>query len=200
MSSMTVAGKVIGGDDKIAPVNKDEIQFDMTCIQFEQRLETEEEVKKRKDDAEKLAAMDKNAKKKPAAKGGAVADPLDEPQMIKVPMENTMDMGFLMPLYSKWVTSQIQFIKDRSIRDIDTRESIWQRIYPQENGMPVLSPSGKYMVKVRFMGKERIVEVDDRMPCDAKKKLMFPRTYNNFEIWPQILMKALLKVYSYKWY
>lgn len=66
--------------------------------------------------------------------------------------------------------------------------------------MPVISPSGKYWVKLRFMGKERIVEVDDRMPCDAKGKLMFPRTTNNFEIWPQLLMKALLKIYSYKWY
>lgn len=199
VSSLTVGGKIIN-DDKIAPINKDEVQFDMICIQYEQRLETEEEVRKRKEEAEKLAALDKNAKKKPPAKGQPQTDPLDEPQMIKVPVENVMDMGFLMPLYSKWVTSQIQFIKDRTIRDIDTRESIWQRIYPQENGMPVLSPSGKYWVKLRFMGKERIIEVDDRMPCDAKMKLMFPRTVNNFEIWPQILMKALLKVYSYKWY
>ena len=38
------------------------------------------------------------------------------------------------------------------------------------------------------------------MPCDNKKKLMFPRTINSFEIWPQILLKALLKVYSYKWF
>lgn len=109
-------------------------------------------------------------------------------------------MGFLMPVYSKWVTSQFQFIKDRSIRDVDTKESIWQRIYPQENGSPVISPTGKYWVKVRFQGKERLVEVDDRMPCDSKRKLLFPRTVNNFEIWPHILLKALLKVYSYKWF
>lgn len=50
--------------------------------------------------------------------------------------------------------------------------------------MPVISPSGKYLVKIRFMGKEKLIEIDDRMPCDAKKKLMFPRTVNNFEIWP----------------
>jgi hypothetical protein len=29
----------------------------------------------------------------------------------------------------------------------------------------VLSPTGKYWVKIRFMGKERLVEIDDRMPC-----------------------------------
>ena len=66
--------------------------------------------------------------------------------------------------------------------------------------MPVVSPSGKYWVKLRFMGKERLVEIDDRMPCDSKNKLMFPRTMNNYEIWPQLLLKAILKVYSYKWY
>jgi hypothetical protein len=55
-------------------------------------------------------------------------------------------------------------------------------------------------VKVRFQGKERLVEVDDRMPCDSKKRLLFPRTVNNFEIWPHLLLKALLKVYSYKWF
>ena len=94
------------------------------------RQETEEEVKKRKEEAEKLAAADKNAKKKPPPKGAPVADPMDEPQQIKVAVENTMDMGFLMPLYCKWATSQFQFIKDRTIRDVDTRENIWQRIYP----------------------------------------------------------------------
>lgn len=79
----------------------------MLCIDYSERLETEEEVKKRKEEAEKLAAADKNAKKKPApAKGAPVqADPMDEPQMLKIPLENNMDMGFLMPVYSKWVTS-----------------------------------------------------------------------------------------------
>ena len=50
-------------------MNKDELQFDMICISYDSRLETEEEVKKRKDEAEKLAALDKNAKKKPPPKG-----------------------------------------------------------------------------------------------------------------------------------
>lgn len=114
------------------PINRDEITYEMLCIAYDERLETEEEVKKRKEEAEKLAAADKNAKKKPPpAKGAPVqADPLDEPQVLKVPVENNMDMGFLMPVYSKWVTSQFQFIKDRSIRDVDSKESIWQRIYP----------------------------------------------------------------------
>lgn len=66
--------------------------------------------------------------------------------------------------------------------------------------MPVESPTGKYWVKLRFMGKERLVEIDDRMPCSAKGQPILPRTTDPEEIWPQLLMKAILKVYSYKWY
>lgn len=83
---------------------------------------------------------------------------------------------------------------------MDSNEAIWQRIYPQENGLPVISPTGKYWVKLRFMGKERLVEIDDRMPCSNKGLPILPRTSDHNEIWPQILTKALLKVYSYKWY
>jgi hypothetical protein len=50
------------------------------------------------------------------------------------------------------------------------------------------------------MGKERLIEIDDRMPCDNNRKPIFPRTINILELWPQLLMKALLKVYSYKWF
>ena len=120
--------------------------------------------------------------------------------MLRIPIENSLDLGFGMPAYTKWVTSQFQLAKDRYIRDVDSNELIWQRIYPQENGMPVLSPSGKYWVKLRFMGKERLIEIDDRIPCDTRMMPILPRTSNLMELWPQLLMKALLKVYSYKWY
>lgn len=50
------------------------------------------------------------------------------------------------------------------------------------------------------MGKERLVEIDDRMPCSNKGQPILPRTTDHNEIWPQLLTKALLKVYSYKWY
>jgi hypothetical protein len=50
------------------------------------------------------------------------------------------------------------------------------------------------------MGKERLVEIDDRIPCTAKGHPFFPRTTNPNEIWPQLITKAILKVYSYKWF
>ncbi len=52
-------------------ISREEVTFDMLCISYEQRLETDEEVKKRKEEAERLAALDKNAKKKPAPAKGA---------------------------------------------------------------------------------------------------------------------------------
>jgi hypothetical protein len=117
-----------------------------------------------------------------------------------VPVDGSLEMGFLMPKYTKWLTSQLQFIRDRGVRDVDSGEAVWQRIYPQENGIPCISPTGKYWVKLRFMGKERLVEIDDRMPCSIKGQPILPRTCDHNEIWPQLLAKALLKVYSYKWY
>lgn len=62
-------------------LNKDELVPCPKVIRYEERLETEAEVQKRKDAAEKAAAADKNAKKKaPPPKGGApVTDPADEP-------------------------------------------------------------------------------------------------------------------------
>jgi hypothetical protein len=50
------------------------------------------------------------------------------------------------------------------------------------------------------MGKERLIEIDDKMPCDNRGKPILARTINILELWPQLLMKAILKVYSYKWF
>ena len=185
----------------VLSVSKDALPVRPCVIASMERLETEEEIKKRKEEAETRAAADKGSKKKAApAKGGAAHDPSDDPQMLQIPIENSLDLGFSMPIYTKWVTSQFQLTKDRYMRDVVSKEKIWERIYPQLNGAPVVSPSGKYWIKVRFDGKERLIEIDDRVPCDYKGRPIFARTNNTNEIWPQLLMKALLKVYSYKWY
>ena len=79
LSNLSKAEKTLENEP---PINIDELKFQMLCIAYSERLETEEEVKKRKDEAEKLAALDKTTKKKaPAPAKGApvVADPMDEP-------------------------------------------------------------------------------------------------------------------------
>lgn len=50
--------------------------------------------------------------------------------------------------------------------------------------MPIISASGKYWVKIKFMGKERLVEIDDRIPCDFKRMPLLARTNNIMELWP----------------
>lgn len=55
-------------------------------------------------------------------------------------------------------------------------------------------------MKIRVMGKERIIEIDDRMPCNNKKQLLLPRTVDPFEIWPQLIVKAYFKAYAHKWF
>lgn len=113
-------------------VDKSSIKVNACVIASMQRLETEEEVKKRKEEDEKKAAAEKGAKKKaPPPKGAPVHDPSDDPQILSIPIENSLDLGFSMPAYTKWATSQFQLAKDRSIRDVATNEKIWERIYPQ---------------------------------------------------------------------
>lgn len=182
-------------------VDKETLEIKPVVIQHIERLETEEEFKRRLTHEEEKAAAEKKTKKKPAGKNAPVVeDPGQQPQMVREPIMNSLDLGFSMPSYTKWATSQFQMCKDRLINDCDTNEEIWKRIYPQQEGMPVTSPSGKYWVKVKFMGKERLVEIDDRVPCDHCKHPLLARSQNIFEIWPQLLMKAIIKVYSYKWY
>lgn len=187
-------------------VDRDALPVHPVIMASIQRLENEEEVKKRKEEEERKAIAEKKNVKKPAPPKGKgkeaefVPDPADEPQLISVPVENSLDLGFSMPSYTKWVTSQFQLAKDRYMRDVVSNEKIWERIYPQQNGVPVVSPSGKYWIKIRFDGKERLIEIDDRVPCDVRKKPILARTLDTNELWPQLLMKALLKVYSYKWY
>ena len=48
------------------------------------------------------------------------------------------------------------------------------------------------------MGKLRIVDIDDRMPVSHNDEFFLPRCDSLEEIWPALLTKALIKLYSYK--
>ena len=64
-------------------INKEEIEISPCVIASMSRLETEDEVRKRKEDEEKRLAAEKGGKKKaPPAKGAPAHDPMDDPQMI----------------------------------------------------------------------------------------------------------------------
>ncbi len=69
-----------------------------------------------------------------------------------------------MPKEALWIGSQLQTIKLRNMIDPYTKEAVWKKIYPQENGVPQITKSGKYWVKLYYMGQTVKIEVDDRIP------------------------------------
>lgn len=69
------------------------------------------------------------------------------------------------------------------------------RLYPQKNGRPILSPCGKYKVKLNLSGTERMVTIDDRLPCSAnshQKRLVVSSSTAPI-LWPALLEKAYMK-------
>lgn len=69
-------------------------------------------------------------------------------------------------------------------------------IYPQTpNGMPMISPSGKYMVKLWLNGVSRQVIVDDYLPVDRFGNVLCSHTTTKgLEIWVSIVEKAYMKL------
>lgn len=52
-----------------------------------------------------------------------------------------------------WIGSQLQIIKQRNLVDVYNGEAVWRKIYPQENGVPKITKSGKYWIKLLHLGK-----------------------------------------------
>ncbi len=48
------------------------------------------------------------------------------------------------------------------------------------------------------MGKPRKIVIDDRIPFCKKGGNLFPRSENSDDLWPSIITKALIKLFSYK--
>ena len=99
--------------------------------------------------------------------------------------------------YSKWLGSIFQMIIDNNLNNKD----FIKRIYPQDkNGFPIYNPSGKYWIKLYQMGKFRKIEIDDFILCNRNNyEIYFPQCENINEIWPFLLTKALIKLFSYKY-
>ena len=106
--------------------------------------------------------------------------------------------SYLHNSFYSWITSIFQMILDLNIPDIETGKNIIQNIYPQKNNIPVYNPKGKYLVKLYLMGKPRKIVIDDRMPCNRNNEIILPQCTLIEELWPQIFVKALLKVNYYK--
>lgn len=69
-------------------------------------------------------------------------------------------------------------------------------LYPKDsNGIPVINPNGKYMVKLWLNGIARSVIVDDRLPIDKHGNLLCSHTATpGLELWVSIIEKAYMKL------
>ena len=154
-------------------------------------------MKKREEELQMLSQQDKNKKKK-----ANVTKPLPEETegkiQITVPSANNICLKDNLPPFSIWLGSIFQIIKDRNLIDVKTGENIWQKIYPQKNGIPIYNSYGRYWVKLYHMGKYRKIEIDDKIPVSENYEYFLPKTEKLEELWPVILTKALLKLYSFK--
>ena len=94
------------------------------------------------------------------------------------------------------LASAMHLIADHAEK-FDDGAFLWELIWPRsEEGQPVVSPTGRYGVKLWEHGAWRLVTIDDRVPLDRDGKCLLPLSGNRLELWPLLLSKALLKLSS----
>ena len=175
-------------------------KYDIKICDYIERLETEEEYLKRKE-LELKELNNKKIKNSNIKKLKTNFIDKDEKQMIKILKLSNLQLNTktnnLNSFYT-WMTSIFQFIIDNNITDINTKKSIIYNIYPQKEGIPIYNRKGKYIIKLYFMGKERKIIIDDKIPFTIDDESIFPSCNRVDEIWPFLFTKAILKLNIYK--
>ena len=112
-----------------------------------------------------------------------------------------MNLGISLCDYCRWVSSQYQILLDNNINTENDKNHFLRKIYPQDkNGVPQYNPSGLYWVKLFHMGKYRKIVIDDKFPINKENfECFLPQCNSPNELWPMILTKAIIKLYSYKY-
>jgi len=185
-----------------------EKKYDFKVVNFETRIEIneEEEIKKiNEEKKENNKIQKKNIKKKKNAKMKEESVNIEEnkekinilkPSILS--MKDFLQNHQIQNSFYTWITSIFQIILDNNIPDIETGKSILLNIYPQKNGIPIYNPNGKYIIKLYLMGKSRKIIIDDRIPCNRNHEYFLPKCNLIEEIWPALFIKALIKLNMYK--
>ena len=203
-----------GSDDSLGFENRDKFAFyrdyfkiidqpiEMKIVSYLTREETEDEmeerIKRENDEYERKIKENPKMKKQLQQEKAKKDQQPKEKLIVNEPNPSNISMKDEYPLYFKWLASIFQIIKDRNIVDCNTKETIWQKIYPQQNGAPVYNPTGRYWVKLYHFGKARKIEIDDTMPLSKYNLYYLPKCEHLEELWPALLTKAILKLNSYK--
>ena len=68
----------------------------------------------------------------------------------------------------------------------------WSLIYPQsKDGLPALSPTGLYTVRLFWMGAWRKITVDDALPFDESGACLIIQSPIDRELWPSIILSLI---------
>lgn len=92
----------------------------------------------------------------------------------------------------EWLMGQFLLVQQVQSQ-LPKGQYLFELIHPQSNGLPVISCSGKYAVKLHVYDSWRTVIVDDRVPLDLFGRPLVVAS-RPFQLWPILLSKALLKV------
>ena len=133
-------------DGPAVELSIDEAEKIMAVVTTYERNESADEFEARKAKELEKQAAQKNKKAKP-----------EEvlPGKIREVKLGNLEMGKPLPNYSRWMSSQLQILKDLKWKDPLTGETLWSKIYPQKDGAPHYNPAGKYWVKLHLFGAPR---------------------------------------------
>ena len=155
-------------------------------VSYIEREETQEELElRRQRELEKFMASKKKGKPEEVHLG----------KVKEVKLSN-VELGTNLPLCCRWISSQLQILKDKAWSF--GGESIWSRIFPQRDGIPIYNPCGRYWVKLWLLGSYKLVEIDCKIPT-LEGNILLPKSSSFRDLWPLLLSKAYFKLYSYRW-
>lgn len=176
-------------------------KFLLKISSFSMRQETEEEYNKRIHYEEALdrERQENEAKKNKLLKKKVKIAPPEidyNYKQIKVCEPSALSCVEKLCTFCRWVTSILQSILDLKILDCNLNKEIIRKIYPQVDQEPIVSQEGKYWVQLYYHGRLVKVVIDDTMPVNSNFEFIFPRCESLEELWPSLLTKAIVKLYS----